>query len=206
MRVEGELLERLEAEAEEFDGPSSVSPEAPEDEAEIEEPENDDLVQAKDYSYMTHTTENIRLNDDPAQIADVMTAVEAEGDAGHVSLDVGIDEYTTNDTIDDIDMDDIFSKTEAVQRRQYEAEDLENESVSDDDDGESNLPAESTEAGYESTEDSPTELIDPDEGTLDSDEFNDIGNYSETFEQETDIDDIHSGLDYNEDDDTDTPY
>ena len=207
LRVEGELLERLEAEAEEFDGPSSVTPEAPEDEVETEEPEpeNDDLVQATDYSYMTHTTENIRLNDDPAQIADVMTAVEAEGDAGHVSLDVGIDEYTTNDTIDDIDMDDIFSKTEAFQRRQYEAEDSENESVSDDnDDGESDLSTESTDAGYESTEDSPTELIDPDERTLDSDEFNDIGDYSETFEQESDLDDDYNDFEY-KDDDTDTP-
>ena len=207
LRVEGELLERLEAEAEEFDGPSSVTPEAPEDEVETEEPEpeNDDLVQATDYSYMTHTTENIRLNDDPAQIADVMTAVEAEGDAGHVSLDVGIDEYTTNDTIDDIDMDDIFSKTEAFQRRQYEAEDSENESVSDDnDDGESDLSTESTDAGYESTEDSPTEFIDPSERTLDSDEFNDIGDYSETFEQESDLDDDYNDFEY-KDDDTDTP-
>lgn len=203
LRVEGELLERLEAEAEEFDGPSSVTPE--EAETEEPEPENDDLVQASDYSYMTHTTENIRLNDDPAQIADVMTAVEAEGDAGHVSLDVGIDEYTTNDTIDDIDMDDIFSKTEAFQRRQYEAEDSENESVSDDnDDGESDLSTESTDAGYESTEDSPTEFIDPSERTLDSDEVNDIGNYSETFEQETDIDDDYNDFEY-KDDDTDTP-
>lgn len=207
LRVEGELSERLEAEAEEFDGPSSVTPEEPE--TEEFEPENDDLVQATDYSYMTHTTENIRLNDDPVQIADVMTAVEAEGDAGHVSLDVGIDEYTTNDITDDIDMDDIFSKTESFQRRQYEAEDSEYEGVSDDDDGESDSLTESTDTGYGATEDAPnepTELIDPDERTLDSDEFNDIGNYSETFEQESDVDDDYSGFEDSEDDDTDTPY
>lgn len=59
-------------------------------------------------NYLNYTHDNVRVNDDPTQIASVVTAVEYEGEAGHKSADVGLDALIGNEDTESYDIDDIL--------------------------------------------------------------------------------------------------
>lgn len=88
----------------EDDHPVNVLPATDEDES------SDENIEATDYNYLDHTVDNVRVDNDPTQIAGVETAVERYGENARKGTDIDVSSFlyqSQGTLVDDLISEDI---------------------------------------------------------------------------------------------------